>query len=71
MGGSGDCVLYMNLYSLTFMDHPCTLGAAVCRQVNVIQMGTHSNEEVDKKYTGFNMKTTELLDCAYRGVCGN
>ena len=53
------------------MDHPCTLGAAVCQQVNVIQIGTHSNEEVDKKYTGFNMKTTELLDCAYRGVYGN
>ena len=28
-------------------------------------------KEVDKKYTGCNLKTTELLDRAYRGVCGN
>ena len=26
-------VMYMYLYSLAFMDHPCTLGAAVCHQV--------------------------------------
>ena len=26
-------------------------------------------EEVDKKYTGHNLKTTELLDCALIGVC--
>ena len=25
-------VMYMYLYSLAFMDHPCTLGAAVCYQ---------------------------------------
>ena len=25
-------VMYMYLYSLAFMDHPCTLGAAVCHQ---------------------------------------
>ena len=24
-----------------------------------------------KKYTGCNLKTTEFLDCAYRGMCGN
>ena len=44
------------------------------RQVDVIQMGTHNlclYEEVDKKYTGCNLKTTELLDCAYRGMCSN
>ena len=31
-----------------------------------IQMGTHNMclyKEVDKKYTGCNLKTTELLDC--------
>ena len=35
-------------------------------------MGTHNiclPEEVDKKYTGCNLKTTELLDCALIGVC--
>ena len=26
-------------------------------------------EEVDKKYTGCNLKTMELLDCALIGVC--
>ena len=37
-----------------------------------IQMGTHNTclyKEVDKKYTGCNLKTTELLDCAHIGVC--
>ena len=27
------------------------------------------HNEVDKKYTGANLKTTELLDCALIGVC--
>ena len=43
-------------------------------QVDAIQMGTHNlciYKEVDKKYTGCNLKTTELLDCTYRGMCGN
>ena len=43
-------------------------------QVNAIQMSTHNicfYEEVDKKYTGCNLKTMELLDCAYRGMCRN
>ena len=26
-------------------------------------------KEVDKKYTGYNLKTMELLDCALIGVC--
>ena len=26
-------------------------------------------KEVDKKYTGCNLKTTELLDCVLVGVC--
>ena len=41
-------------------------------QVDVIQMGTHHlclYKEVDKKYTGCNLKTTELFDCALIGVC--
>ena len=35
-------------------------------------MSTHNiclYKEVDKKYTGCNLKTTELLDCALIGVC--
>ena len=44
-------------------DHP---------QVGAIQMGTHNMclyKKVDKKYTGCNLKTTELVDCALTGVC--
>ena len=39
---------------------------------NAIQMGTHSiclYKVVDKNYSGCNLKTTELLDCALIGVC--
>ena len=35
-------------------------------------MGTHNiyfYKEVDKKYTGCNLKTMELLDSALKGVC--
>ena len=42
------------------------------RQVDAIQMGTHNiclYKEVDKKYTGCNVKTTDLLDCVLTGVC--
>ena len=42
------------------------------KQVNAIQMGTHNiclYKEVDKKYTGCNLKTMELLDCVLIGVC--
>ena len=41
-------------------------------QFDAIQMGTHNvclYKEVDKKDTGFNLKTTELLDCALIGIC--
>ena len=39
---------------------------------DAIQMGTHNiclYEEEDKQYTGCNLKTTELLDCALIRVC--
>ena len=42
------------------------------RKVDAIQMGTHTvclYKEVNKKYSGCNLKTTELLDCALIGVC--
>ena len=41
-------------------------------QVNAIQMGTHNirlYKEVDKKYTGCNLKTMELLDFVLIGIC--
>ena len=41
------------------------------RQVDAIQMGTHNIclYKVDKRYTVYNLNTTELLDCALKGVC--
>ena len=35
-------------------------------------MGTHNiclHKDVNKKFTGCNLKTMELLDCALLGVC--
>ena len=43
------------------------------RQVDSIQMGTHNiclYTEVDRKYSGSNLKITELLDCVLIGVSG-
>ena len=40
--------------------------------VDAFQMGTHNiclYFEVDKNYTGCNLKTMELLDCTLIGVC--
>ena len=42
------------------------------QQANAIQMGPHNTclyNEVDKKYTSCNLKTTELLECVLIGVC--
>ena len=50
----------------------CGYSFELHRQVDAIQMGTHNiclYKEVDKMYTGCNLKTTELLDCALIGVC--
>ena len=57
---------------------PDFLYKSICRgcsfelhqQVDAIQMGTHNKclyKELDKKYTGCNLKITELLDCALIG----
>ena len=50
----------------------CGYSFELHRQVDAIQMGTHNiclYKEVDKKSTGCNLKTTELLDCVLIGVC--
>ena len=50
----------------------CRYSFELHRQVDAIQMGTHTiglYKEVDKKYTGCNLKTSELLDCALIGIC--
>ena len=56
--------LYKSIY--------CWYSFELHRQVDAIQMGTHNIclcTEVDKKYSGSNLKSTELLDCALIGIC--
>ena len=60
---SSDCLYKSICYGYSFELHG---------QVDAIQMDTHNiclYKEVDKKYTGYNLKTTELFDCALIGVC--
>ena len=63
------CVgVFASLYKSICCGYPFELH----RLVDAIQMGTHNiclYEETDKKYTGYSLKTTELLDCALTGVC--
>ena len=50
----------------------CGYSFELHRQVDAIQMGTHNiclYKEVDTNYTGCNLKTSALLDCALIGVC--
>ena len=50
----------------------CGYSFELHRQVDAIQISTHNiclYKDVDKKYTGCNLKTTELLDCALIGIC--
>ena len=52
----------------------CGYSFELHRQVDAVQMSTQNichYKEVKKKYTGCNLKTTEFLDGAYRGMCGN
>ena len=52
----------------------CGYSYELHRQVDSIQMSTHNicfYKEVDKKYTGCNLKTTKLLDCALIGICAD
>ena len=50
----------------------CGYSFELHRQVDAIQIGTHSiclYKEVAKQYTSCNLKSTELVDCAFIGVC--
>ena len=71
---SGERIVAMGLLFLLifFIEACCGYLFELHRLVDAIQMGTHNiclYKEVDKKYTGCNLKTTELLDCALVGVC--
>ena len=59
-------------YSFELHRQCCEYSFELHRQVDAIQMSTHNiclYKEVYKKYTGCNLKTTELLDCALIGTC--
>ena len=48
----------------------CMYSFELHQQVDAIQMGTYNlclNKEVEKKYTGCNLKTMDLLDCVLIG----
>ena len=50
----------------------CGYSFELHRQVDAIQISTHNiclYKDVDKKYTGCNLKTAKLLDCALIGIC--
>ena len=62
------------LFSSDFLSKSicCRYSFELHQQVDAVKMGTHNIrlcKEVDKKYTGCNLKTTELLDCTLIGVC--
>ena len=62
--------MFMRVFFLIFFIKTYVVGT----HLNCIDksMGTHNiclYKEVDKKYTGYNLKTMELLDCALIGVC--
>ena len=67
-------VILLCVFSSDFLDKSICYGYSfeLHRQVDAIQMGTHNicfYEEVDIKYIGCNLKTTELLECALIGAC--
>ena len=65
-------VFFFSVFLIFFIKTCYGYSFELHRQVDAIQMGTHNiclYKEVDKKYTGYNLKTMELLDCALIGVC--
>ena len=69
-------VLLFSFFFSDFLDKSmcCGYSFELHQQVDAVQMGTHNiclyiYKEVDKKYTGCNLKTSELLDCALIGAC--
>ena len=63
------CVcVFSSLYKGICCGYPFELqGVVDAIQMSIHKIGLH--KETDKKYTGCNVKTTELLDCALIGVC--
>ena len=63
---------YMIFSDFLYKGICCGCSFELHRQVNAIQMSTYNiclHIEVKKKYTGYNLNSTEFLDCALIGVC--
>ena len=63
---------YANFSAFLYKGICCGYSFELHWLVDAIQMSTYKiclYKEVDKKYTGCNLKTTKLLDCALIGVC--
>ena len=64
--------LFDEVYAIFFLIFFMKAYIVGTQQVDAIQMGTYNiclYTEVDKKYSGSNLKTMELLDCALIGIC--
>ena len=69
--------LFDDEYAIFFSDFLytgicCEYSFELHRQIDAIQMSTHNiclYKEVDKKYTGCNLKTTKFLYCALIVIC--
>ena len=65
-------MMIMRFFDFLYKGICCGYSSELHRQVDAIHMSTHNiclYKEVDKKYTGCNLKTMELLDCALIGLC--
>ena len=68
------CVMFFFFFFPNFLYKSicCWYSFELHRQVDAIQMGTHNirlYKEVNKNFTGCNLKTAELHESALIGVC--
>ena len=66
------CFLCVFFSDFLYKEICCGYSFELHRHIDAIQMGTNSiclYKDVDNKYTGCNLKTRELLDCALIGIC--
>ena len=67
------CFVYVLLFSdFLYKSICCWYPFELHQLVIAVQMSTHNKclyKEVDKKYSGCYLKTTEVLDCALIGLC--
>ena len=66
-------ILFAKAYVLIFFLKAYVVGIHLIASTSLCNSNKYPQHmpfyKVDKKYTGCNLKNTELLDCAHRGVC--